>query len=292
MNEQNKKITFVFFTFNEKSRIKTAIQNVLMYGEILLIDNFSTDETVTIAKSFGAKIVLYKNTGYGGDLGSFNKLIEHVKTPYIFIGNASEYIPRQILEECKVISTSAKNSEYQALACARLEITGGKWIQRKKPKKNSLKKRPRFLLLKHLNLENHRIHHEWTSNCPHKNIKVLDFGPQTSIHHLRNYDVATSEIKHGIYGTNEAEQKYKRGRRVNLLTILFRTFLEFFKSYISKKDFLSGRVGLINSLMRAQMQMNIGLKIWEKQHKITLEEIEKYNEQYKNELILNDLNDE
>jgi len=292
MNEQNKKITFVFFTFNEESRIKTVIQNVLMYGEILLIDNFSTDETVTIAKSFGAKIVLYKNTGYGGDLGSLNKLIEHVKTPYIFIGNASEYIPRQILEECKVIATSPKNSAYQALACARLEITGGKWIQRKKPKKKSLKKRPRFLLLKHLNLENHRIHHEWTSSCPHNNIKVLDFGPQTSIHHLRNYDVATSEIKHGIYGTNEAEQKYKRGRRVNLLTILFRASLEFFKSYISKKDFLSGRIGVINSLMRAQMQMNIGLKIWEKQHKITLEEIKKYNEQYKNELILNDFKDE
>ena len=162
MNEQNKKITFVFFTFNEKSRIKAVIQNVLMYGEILLIDNFSTDETVTIAKSFGAKIVLYKNTGYGGDLGSFNKLIEHVKTPYIFIGNASEYIPRQILEECKKIASSPKNSAYQALACARLEITGGKWIQRKKPTKHSLKKRPRFLLLKHLNLDNHRIHHEWT----------------------------------------------------------------------------------------------------------------------------------
>jgi len=38
--------------------------------------------------------------------------------------------------------------------------------------------------------------------------------------------------------------------------------------------------------------MNIGLKIWEKQHKITLEEIKKYNEQYKNELILNDFKDE
>ena len=109
---------------------------------------------------------------------------------------------------------------------------------------------------------------------------------------MRNYDVATSEIKHGIYGTNEAEQKYKRGRRVNLLTILFRASLEFFKSYISKKDFLSGRIGVINSLMRAQMQMNIGLKIWEKQHKVTLEEIKKHNEQYKNELILNDFKDE
>ncbi len=291
MNEQKEKITFVFFTFNEQSRIKAVIQNVLMYGEILLIDNFSTDETVKIAKSFGAKIVLYKNTGYGGDLGSFNKVIEHVKTPYIFIGNASEYIPRQILQECKIIAASPKNNSYQALACARLEITGGKWIQRKKPKQHSLKKRPRFLLLKHLNLTNHRIHHEWTSNCPLENIKVLDFGPKTSIHHLRNYDVATSEIKHGIYGTNEAEQKYKHGRRVNLLTILFRTFLEFFKSYISKKDFLSGRIGVINSLMRAQMYMNIGLKIWEKQHKITLEEIVKCNKEYQNKKILDDLSD-
>jgi glycosyltransferase involved in cell wall biosynthesis len=292
MSKKSKKITFIFFTFNEEKRIKNVIKNVSNYGKVLIIDNFSTDETKKIASSNGAKIVLYKNVGYGGDLGSFNKLTEHVDTPYIFIGSASEYVPRQILEECKTIAAGSENSSYRALACARLEITGGKWIQRKKPTKHSLKKRPRFLLLKHLNLDNHRIHHEWTSNCPYKDIKVLDFGPQTCIHHLRNYDVATSEIKHSLYGTNEAEQKYNQGRRVNLFTILIRTFLEFYKSYISKKDFLSGRIGIINSLMRAQMQMNIGLKIWEKQHKITLEEIIERNNQYRNEHALKELNNE
>ena len=292
MSQKNAKITFVFFTFNEETRIKSVIQNVQDYGELLLIDNFSTDKTVEIAKSYGANIVLHNNTGYGGDLGSFNKLIENVQTPYVFIGSASEYVPRQILEECKTIAAGNKNNSYQALACARLEITGGKWIQRKKPKTQSLKKRPRFLLLKHLNLDNHRIHHEWTSNCPYDDIKVLDFGPQTSIHHLRNYDVATSEIKHSVYGTNEAEQKYKKGRRVNLLTILLRTLLEFLKSYISKRDFLSGRIGVINSLMRAQMQMNIGLKIWEKQHKLTLEKIIERNKEYQDEHALKELQNE
>ena len=278
------KITFIVFTFNEEPRIKSVIENVRKYGKVLIIDNFSTDETAKIASSLGAKVVLHKNTGYGGDLGSFKKVIGHVDTPYIFIGSASEYIPQQILEECKVIADGSKNSSYQALACARLEITGGKWIQRKKPRKYSLIKRPRLLLLKHLNLDEHRIHHEWTSNCPTKNIRVLDYGLQTSIHHLRNYDVATSEIKHCIYGTNEAEQKYKRGRRINLFFILLRTFLEFFRSYILKKDFLSGRIGIVNSLMRAQMQMNIGLKIWERQHRITLKDIIHLNKEYQAKL--------
>jgi hypothetical protein len=44
--------------------------------------------------------------------------------------------------------------------------------------------------------------------------------------------------------------------------------------------------------MRAQMQMNIGLKIWEKQHKITLEEIIERNNQYRNEHALKELNNE
>ena len=101
--------------------------------------------------------------------------------------------------------------------------------------------------------------------------------------------MATSEIKHSVYGTNEAEQKYKKGRRVNLLTILLRTLLEFLKSYISKRDFLSGRIGVINSLMRAQMQMNIGLKIWEKQHKLTLQEIIERNKEYQDEHALKEL---
>ena len=85
MSKIDEKITFIVFTFNEESRIISVIKNVRKYGKVLIIDNFSTDETIKIASSFGAKVVLHKNTGYGGDRGSFEKVIEHVDTPYIFI---------------------------------------------------------------------------------------------------------------------------------------------------------------------------------------------------------------
>ena len=76
---------------------------------------------------------------------------------------------------------------------------------------------------------------------------------------------------------------------MNLFTIFLRSIIEFLKSYISRRDFLSGRIGLINSLMRAQMQMNIGLKIWEKQHRITLEDIIAKNRQHLDELSSKEL---
>jgi len=41
MSKKRKKITFIFFTFNEEKRIKNVIKNVNNYGKVLLIDNFS-----------------------------------------------------------------------------------------------------------------------------------------------------------------------------------------------------------------------------------------------------------
>jgi glycosyltransferase involved in cell wall biosynthesis len=43
-------ITFVLFAYNEEKRIEYPIRNFIKYGEVIVIDNFSTDKTKKVAE--------------------------------------------------------------------------------------------------------------------------------------------------------------------------------------------------------------------------------------------------
>ena len=49
-------ITFVIFTYNEEKRIEYPIRNFINYGNVIIIDNFSTDKTKEIAEKLWAKV--------------------------------------------------------------------------------------------------------------------------------------------------------------------------------------------------------------------------------------------
>lgn len=56
------KISAIIATYNEESRIRYALTSLQWCDEIVLLDKYSTDKTVEIAKEFGAKVHLLKNT--------------------------------------------------------------------------------------------------------------------------------------------------------------------------------------------------------------------------------------
>ena len=57
MESAKSNITFVLFSFNEEKRIEYAVRNLIKYGEVLILDDGSTDRTKEIAESLGARLV-------------------------------------------------------------------------------------------------------------------------------------------------------------------------------------------------------------------------------------------
>jgi glycosyltransferase involved in cell wall biosynthesis len=59
------KITLLTFTRNSETLIKGLLRNVNgVVDEIIVVDGCSTDETVEIAKSYGAKVYIRKPWGH------------------------------------------------------------------------------------------------------------------------------------------------------------------------------------------------------------------------------------
>ncbi len=72
------KIAIVIPAFNEEVTIFNVVQSVKRYGEVIVVNDASTDETGKIAENAGAILVNHKkNKGYDGALNSgFNKAAE------------------------------------------------------------------------------------------------------------------------------------------------------------------------------------------------------------------------
>ena len=59
------KVSAYIIAYNEAAKIEAAINSVLWADEIVLVDSYSTDNTVEIAESLGARVVQVPFTGFG-----------------------------------------------------------------------------------------------------------------------------------------------------------------------------------------------------------------------------------
>jgi glycosyltransferase involved in cell wall biosynthesis len=65
MSSGQPKITVYIMSFNEVRQIRAVLESVKWADELIVVDSFSTDGTVEIAREFGARIISEKFCGFG-----------------------------------------------------------------------------------------------------------------------------------------------------------------------------------------------------------------------------------
>lgn len=89
-------VTVVLPTLNEEKAIGSVIDELLSegYTNILVVDGYSTDDTVKIAREKGVRVVYQKGKGKAG---AIKTAIEIVDTPYMLVMDADHtYDPKDI----------------------------------------------------------------------------------------------------------------------------------------------------------------------------------------------------
>ena len=103
-------ITFVIFTYNEEKRIEYVIRNFIPYGDVVIMDDSSTDRTKDIVERLGARYVIrpkLKNSIVENpEMFAFVK--GYVKTNWIYWGFADTLAPKSLLEKMARIADEDK----------------------------------------------------------------------------------------------------------------------------------------------------------------------------------------
>jgi glycosyltransferase involved in cell wall biosynthesis len=103
------KISVLIHTLNEERNIRNCLECVKWADEIIIVDQFSDDETTTIAREYTDKIFTYQRTGYADPARQFG--LEQASNEWILVVDADELVPKQLRDRLIELSTS----EYEAV---------------------------------------------------------------------------------------------------------------------------------------------------------------------------------
>lgn len=231
------KLTAIIPTFNEEENIQRAIEAVSFADEVIVIDSYSTDQTVTIAQNNNHVQLLQRE--FDDFSSQKNYAISKASHDWILILDADEVIDEALQKE--LLETFHQNKKYVAFAVERIfyfEETSLKYSGTQNDKVIRLFNR------KFCTYDGKMVHEKIKYNGE---VKVL----QHKIHHYsyRNYHQFLTKINY--YASLKAKALLKEDVKVNLYHTWIKPGVRFVIHYILKLGFLDGYKGFVISKLFA-----------------------------------------
>ena len=97
-------LSVAIITFNEELNLERTLESVkLLAQEIVIVDSYSTDKTVEIARAYGARVFQREFDGFSSQK---NYLLDQCSGEFILLIDADEEISKNLAEE---IESEMKN---------------------------------------------------------------------------------------------------------------------------------------------------------------------------------------
>lgn len=270
-------LSVVIITFNEESNIGRTLASVQPLvadgkGEIIVVDSGSTDRTVEIAKSFGAKVFVEEWKGFAAQK---NSAIDKATGDWILSLDADEELDPNLVNEltgrgdchpssgapypwCLTMERAAGQSTMSIAAgftIRRKNLFLGRWIRH-----GGFWPDPKLRLFR-------RGDGRFEQRAVHEDVQVS--GEVTHIlsgaliHH--SYPTLSDYIEHmNRYSSLGAEMVVAKGKvRFSFLNIVLRPMFTFIYNYFFRLGFLDGREGLLLHLYHAVYVSWKYSKAWE-----------------------------
>lgn len=273
----NQKITFLVFTYNEERRLEYYLRCIQGWGNIVVIDNHSTDRTREIASQYTDQIYTFKNPGYVENAETMDFALSKVATPWVYLGYVDELLPRPLLEQ---LTRIAQEERYRIVEIYRKNFVYGQEV---------------FNYGKHHLRLFHPDAVDFTNNVVHKMGKFLvsrdqifqmPASDQTSLWHFSSYNTSRLELAHNRYAELEAKQRHEMlCQKFSGIRAIWKLLSSFMGTYFLLGGFRGGWPGLFVSIQIAYFKFSIEARLWEFDHGVTLESIEKRYSGLKEELI-------
>ncbi len=248
MSARRPPLSVIVPTFNEEATLRDCLESARFADEILVVDSFSTDATVRIAREFGARVLQHE---YVYSARQKNWAIPRAKHEWVLLVDSDERVTPGLREEILALLASGPRHD-------------GYWILRANHFLGRRIKRCGWGTDKVIRLfrrdaaryQDREVHAEIDLPGP---LPVLEHPLEH--HSFRSFGQYWRKLQ--IYSEWGAAQLYKEGKRAGALQIFGRPVTRFLKMYVVRLGFLEGLHGLVLSMLGAFTVYLKYARLWE-----------------------------
>lgn len=250
-------LSVCIITLNEEANLARTLKSVKdIADEIVVVDSGSTDATVSMAQSFGAKVFVEPWKGFARQK---NSSLEKAGCDWILSLDADEEVSPELAASIKGLLKSAQPPSFAGYTMNRRNMYFGKWIRR-----SGYYPDPKLRLVK-------RGAATFELRDVHEDMKM-----QGELGHLRGdlihhaYPTLESFVEHANRYSSLGAGMVARERKVgfSVVNIVLRPMVRFIWAYFFRLGFLDGREGLLVLMNHAAYVSWKYAKAWEKSRKI------------------------
>jgi glycosyltransferase involved in cell wall biosynthesis len=242
------KLSVTVITRNEAADISEALASVAFADEIVVVDSYSTDDTVAIARQYTDRVVVRDWPGYIDQKNYAASIASH---DWILSLDADERVTPELATELQALKAGAPPEA--AFRIPRVTWHLGRWIR-------TTDWYPDYQLRFY-----DRRAAQWIGKYVHEGVTVRGAIGQLSgeLEHYAYRDIADHLETIDRYTTLAARQMHEDGRRAGFLQLAGHPPLAFLRNYIARGGIRDGVPGFIISSMNAYYVFLKFAKLWE-----------------------------
>jgi len=245
-------ITVYILSYNEARQIRAVLESVKWADEILLVDSFSTDGTVEIAREYKARILSEKFCGFGK---LRNQALDAASNDWMLSIDADERCTPELAAE---IRRELPAPQFDAYHVPRKSHFLGRWMRYSGWYPDY--RQPQFF---------NRTKMRYRDDLVHEGYDL-----QGRLGYLREHalqypwptlEVAVAKLQR--YSTLMARRYAEQNKQASAAKLIGSPVAMFLKVYVCQQGFRDGRHGLILAVLYAYYTFLKYAKLWEAQGK-------------------------
>ncbi|OGW39867.1 MAG: glycosyl transferase [Nitrospirae bacterium RBG_13_39_12] len=241
-------VSVVIVTKNEEKNIREALQSIRDMAEIIIVDAFSSDNTLGISREYTDKIYQAEWQGYAKQK---QMAIEHAKGPWVFVLDSDERFTESLRQE---ISDVVKNNGiYSGFYVPRKNFFLGKWIRHGGWWPDYTL---RLFIKDKAFMEDRKVHEKVVVNGKVGHLK-------NPLEHYTYRNVSDYIKKMDLYSSLSAEELKEKGASPRIIKMVVHPLSTFLKMFFLRRGFMDGVHGLILSILYSCYTFLKYLKLWE-----------------------------
>jgi len=246
------KISAVILTKNEEKNIRECLKSLKFCDEIIIVDDFSEDETVEIAKNYDSRFKIYERRLNGDFAAQRNYALEKCSKDWALFIDADERVSKALALEISKLKT--QNSNLVGYDVRRQDILWGRKMKHGEFGQIKLLR----LARKDAGKWKRQVHEVWEVkgkigqlknpiiHNPHQTLRefISDINWQSSLH---------------------AEAILKEGKRASVGKIVLFPLAHFARNWKFRLGFLDGTEGFVAALIMSFHSFLAWSKLWIRQ---------------------------